>query len=37
MGENPWMVALVTRKSIFFCGGTLIADIYVLTAAHCMR
>jgi suppressor of tumorigenicity protein 14 len=39
-GQFPWQVALVRsegedRFSAFFCGGSLISDRYVLTAAHC--
>ncbi|XP_071044169.1 transmembrane protease serine 11D isoform X2 [Parasteatoda tepidariorum] len=30
----PWMVALINNKK-FYCGGVLINDRYVLTAAHC--
>ncbi|XP_044126103.1 LOW QUALITY PROTEIN: ovochymase-2-like [Bufo gargarizans] len=34
-GESPWMVSL-KRDGKHFCGGTIISDKYVLTAAHCV-
>lgn len=36
-GEYPWMAALITKNAIngAFCGGVLITDRHVLSAAHC--
>ncbi|XP_037941501.1 trypsin-like [Teleopsis dalmanni] len=34
--QYPWMAMLLSRGS-FYCGGTLINDQYVLTAAHCVK
>ncbi|XP_043196871.1 trypsin-1-like isoform X2 [Amphibalanus amphitrite] len=36
INEYPWTVAL-TYRGRFYCGGTLINDRYVLTAAHCIN
>ncbi|BES91676.1 Tryp_SPc [Nesidiocoris tenuis] len=33
--ELPWMVRL-TKLGNFYCGGSLIADRYVVTAGHCV-
>jgi len=35
IGEYPWQVALLNEWHSNFCGGTLVSDRYVITAAHC--
>ncbi|KAI9514644.1 hypothetical protein NQZ68_031531 [Dissostichus eleginoides] len=35
-GEIPWQVALVERSGDLFCGGSILSDQWVITAAHCL-
>ena len=37
MNEYPWQVALVYQFTSLSCGGSLISDQWILSAAHCTR
>lgn len=45
LGEYPWMVALGyvsdhrgdDYEITFDCGGTIVSDFFILTAAHCVK
>ncbi|XP_063045730.1 coagulation factor IXa [Engraulis encrasicolus] len=37
-GEIPWQVALVQRSTDeVFCGGSIVGELWVVTAAHCLE
>ncbi|XP_074234692.1 coagulation factor X [Camelus bactrianus] len=36
-GECPWQALLINEENEGFCGGTILSERYVLTAAHCLH
>ncbi|XP_014909733.1 coagulation factor X-like [Poecilia latipinna] len=36
-GECPWQALLINDDNIGFCGGTILTEYIILTAAHCMN
>ncbi|XP_015423048.1 PREDICTED: coagulation factor X [Myotis davidii] len=35
-GECPWQALLIKENNEGFCGGTILNEFYILTAAHCL-
>ncbi|XP_002930546.1 coagulation factor X isoform X1 [Ailuropoda melanoleuca] len=36
-GECPWQALLVNEENEGFCGGTILSEFHILTAAHCVQ
>ncbi|KAJ8255718.1 hypothetical protein COCON_G00195820 [Conger conger] len=36
-GECPWQALLVNTEDMGFCGGTILNEYFILSAAHCMN
>lgn len=39
-GEYPWQAAILKKdpkESVYVCGGTLIDNSHIITAAHCVK
>ncbi|XP_048200066.1 LOW QUALITY PROTEIN: coagulation factor X [Perognathus longimembris pacificus] len=37
VGECPWQALLINEENEGFCGGTILNEFHVLTAAHCLH
>ncbi|XP_010138303.1 PREDICTED: coagulation factor X, partial [Buceros rhinoceros silvestris] len=37
LGECPWQAVLLNEEGEEFCGGTILNEKFILTAAHCMN
>ncbi|XP_031414027.1 coagulation factor X isoform X2 [Clupea harengus] len=36
-GECPWQALLMNEEGMGFCGGTILNEFFILSAAHCMN
>ncbi|KAI7811459.1 F10 protein, partial [Triplophysa rosa] len=36
-GECPWQALLINKNNIGYCGGTILNEFFILSAAHCMN
>ncbi|XP_040342958.1 coagulation factor X [Herpailurus yagouaroundi] len=36
-GECPWQALLINEENEGFCGGTILSEYHILTAAHCLN